>query len=309
MQYEGENSVVQEIFTKKEIMCVVHPSSVLFSSSRNQQSLMSVSFCAWLWDYFQVVIAGLYYWSCFQYRRGRARSMPILICAPKVIKNFGIFDRLNQWLPSCGDTTEKGNKQSVPVYSLTGAQSTAPDREKKITWLNRASASMTHPRDWEECLRIEKEGACFTPGCSLKSFIFGSNVNGVILMLWLPVLQPLCMCLSREGGNLLSLCLVELPGRHLPAAPPRAALHSVCPWVPLCCTAFQGLLGKGAGSRDVRIHVCFKAKPRLWLHFLPGCILGNCCSCTLWRWSTLQACWTELHSTPLCRVAGLLAAD
>lgn len=39
MQYEGESSVVQVTFTEKEMMCVVHPSSVLpeFSNSRNQQ--------------------------------------------------------------------------------------------------------------------------------------------------------------------------------------------------------------------------------------------------------------------------------
>lgn len=48
MQYEGESSVVQVIFTEKGMICVVHPSSVLpeFSSSKNQQSLMSVSLWA-----------------------------------------------------------------------------------------------------------------------------------------------------------------------------------------------------------------------------------------------------------------------
>lgn len=102
MQYEGESSVVQVIFTEKGMICVVHPSSVLpeFSSSKNQQSLMSVSLWAWFWVCFQVVFTGLSVTGvAFQYGRGRARSMPTLVYAAKVSRNVRLLvycDKLNQ---------------------------------------------------------------------------------------------------------------------------------------------------------------------------------------------------------------------
>lgn len=162
MQYEGESSVVQVIFAEKKMVCVVHPSSVLpeFSSSRNQQSLMSVSF----WVCFQVVFTGLSVTGvAFQYGRGRERSIPTLIYAAEVSRNVRLLvycDKLSQTnisaFPPGAAQQKRVTKQSVPIYSLTGARSTAPDREKKITWLNRASAGMTYPRDWEKCLRSER---------------------------------------------------------------------------------------------------------------------------------------------------------
>lgn len=140
MQYEGESSVVQVIFAEKKMVCVVHPNSVLpeFSSSRNQQSLMSVSFWAWFWVCFQVVFTGLSVTGvAFQYGRGRERSIPTLIYAAEVSRNVRLLvycDKLSQTNISAfppGAAQQKSNKQSVPIYSLTGAQSTAPDREKK----------------------------------------------------------------------------------------------------------------------------------------------------------------------------------
>lgn len=139
-------------------------------------------------------------------------------------------------------------------------------------------------------------------------------------MVWPPVLQPLCMCWSREGGNLLCLsvfsgaawetsacCSTE--GWLVPGAG-RAAQHR---GVSLGTPLLHGLsrdTGEGSGEQRCANPHLFQFKTQC-LHFLPGCILGSClcCSCTLWRWSTLQECWTELHSSLLCRVAGLLAAD
>lgn len=135
MQCEGESSVVQVIFTEKVVMCVVHPGSVLpeFSNSRSQQSLMSVSFWAWFWECFQVVFTG---WNvtgaAFQFRMGRARSMPTLMCAPKVSKKlrFLIYcARLNQTSisgsPPMAAQQKRVYNQSVPIYSLTGMTESA----------------------------------------------------------------------------------------------------------------------------------------------------------------------------------------
>lgn len=130
-------------------------------------------------------------------------------------------------------------------------------------------------------------------------------------MVWPPVLQPLCLCWSREGGNLLALAAFSGAARSgLRAVPARVSACAGCPWAPLCCTAFQGYWAREGEHRCANPHL-FQSKSQRLLHFLPGSIPGSCmcCSCTLWRLRTLQACWTELHSSPLCRVAGLLAAD
>lgn len=132
---------------------------------------------------------------------------------------------------------------------------------------------MTYARGWETCLRIE-EGACFTPDCSLKSFIFGSNVNWVILMVWPPVLQPLCMCWSREGGNSLALAAFGGAARSgLRAAPARVApvpgerpCPAGCPWAPLCCTAFQGYWAREGEHRCANPHL-FPSKTQRLIAF------------------------------------------
>lgn len=162
MQYEGESSVVQVIFAEKKMVCVVHPISVLpeFSSSRNQQSLMSVSF----WVCFQVVFTGLSVTGvAFQYGRGRERSIPTLIYAAEVSRNVRLLvycDKLSQTNISAfppGAAQQKRVTNNLSQSILSQEHSPQPlTGKKKITWLNRASASMTYPRDWEKCLRSER---------------------------------------------------------------------------------------------------------------------------------------------------------
>lgn len=167
MQYEGESSVVQVIFTEKGMICVVHPSSVLpeFSSSKNQQSLMSVSLWAWFWVCFQVVFTGLSVTGvAFQYGRGRARSMPTLVYAAKVSRNVRLLvycDKLNQtsisaFLPWAALQKRVTNNLSQSILSQEHSPQPPTGEKKKSPGWTEPVPALTYPRDWEKCLRSER---------------------------------------------------------------------------------------------------------------------------------------------------------
>lgn len=266
-------------------MCVVHPSSVLpkFSNSRNSFCLFwclflsgldsgSVSRCfLWVWELLELLSS----------RRGRARSMPTLICVPKVSKTqvFSILWQIEPdqhlWLPTCGSTTKKSNKQSVPVYCLRGAQSTAPDRRKKknhlvkqsqlqrdlSTWLGKV------PQDWEgvsmfypwlqfkivylwlECKLSNPHGLAACPAASVHVLEQGGRKCA----------RSCCAERSRPGD------VCELHGRG--SAPGAGELPARrCAPAPLCCTAFRGA-GPGSGEQRCAKPHLFHGKTRRLIAF------------------------------------------
>lgn len=163
MHYEGESSVVQVIFTKKEIMCVAHP-----SKSCSATAEISRVWCLFLSGLDSESISGLLLLVCitgaaFSIEGGEQGACLSSYVLPKGLK---ILVYLTDWTSGSLPVAVQHKRVINNLAQSILSQEHSPQPligKKKITWLNRASASMTYPRDWEECLGIEKEGACFTP--------------------------------------------------------------------------------------------------------------------------------------------------